>query len=238
MKLTRITPEITQLTRMVFFNAFLVCESDGLTLVDTLVKGSENSILEAARTLDRPLRRIILTHAHVDHVGSLDALVRWLPGVEIAISRRETRLLARDFTLDPDEPQDKVRGGFPEVATRPKVLLADGDRFGSLLAIATPGHTPGHFSFLDERSGTLIAGDALASVGGLRVVSDASWVFPLPKMATWHGPTAVESARRLAELAPKAIVDGHGGAIMENAARELSAAVQHAEGTASYASAT
>lgn len=237
MKLTRITPEITQLTRMAFFNAYLVCESNGLTSIDTLLKGSENSILDAARTLDRPLRRIILTHAHGDHVGSLDALVRWLPGVEIAISRRESRLLARDFSLDAGEPNDKLRSSFPEVATRPTVLLADGDRSGSLLAIATPGHTPGHFSFLDERSGTLIAGDALAAVGGLRVVSDASWVFPLPRMATWHAPTAVESARRLADLAPAAIVAGHGGAITENAAQQLREAVQHAGETASYASA-
>jgi glyoxylase-like metal-dependent hydrolase (beta-lactamase superfamily II) len=229
MKTTRITPQITQLTRMGLFNAFLVSEVDGLTLVDALLKGSEKSILETAKTLGQPVKRILLTHAHVDHVGSLDALARALPGVEIAIGRRESRLLARDFSLDPDEPKAKLRGSFPKVDSRPSVLLNEGDHYGSLLAIFTPGHTPGHLAFLDERSGTLIAGDALASAGRLRVVSDASWLFPLPKMATWHKPTALASGRKLAAVAPQHIVVGHGHAIMDNAAQQLKEAVAHAE---------
>lgn len=237
MKRTTITPEITQLTRMAFFNAYLVTESDGITLVDTLVSGSEGSILDAARALGQPLRRILLTHAHGDHVGSLDALARTLPKIEIIIGRRESRLLARDFSLDPDEPKDKVRGMFPKVETRPSILLAEGDRIGSLIAIATPGHTPGHLSFVDERSGTLIAGDALAALGRLRVVSDAAWFFPLPRMATWHAPTAVASARKLAGLAPTNIVSGHGHPVIENAAQQLRDAVQRAEEEPNYASA-
>jgi glyoxylase-like metal-dependent hydrolase (beta-lactamase superfamily II) len=39
-----------------------------------------------------PIRRIVLTHAHFDHVGSLDALARALPGVEVLISARDVRL--------------------------------------------------------------------------------------------------------------------------------------------------
>lgn len=72
--------------------------------------GSAKSILDAVKGLGRPLRRILLTHAHGDHVGTLDALARTLPGVEIAMGRRESRLLARDFSLDADEPKDKLGG--------------------------------------------------------------------------------------------------------------------------------
>lgn len=237
MKQTKITSEITQMTRIGLFNAFLVAESDGFTLVDTMLKGSENSILKAARSLHQPIRRILLTHAHGDHVGSVDALENAIPGVEIAMGRRESRLLARDFSLDPGEPKDKLRGSFPKVHARPTILLNEGDRYGSLRVIATPGHTPGHLSFLDERSGTLIAGDALASVGGLRAVSDASWVFPLPKMATWHKPTALASATKLAPIAPQNIAVGHGDPIIGTAAQQLREAVRQGEQRANYASA-
>jgi glyoxylase-like metal-dependent hydrolase (beta-lactamase superfamily II) len=237
MKRTAITPEITQLTRLALVNAYLVAESDGMTLVDTMLPGSAKAILDVVKIMGLPLRRILLTHAHGDHVGSVDALARTLPGVEIAIGRRESRLLARDFSLDADEPKNKLGGMFPKVGARPSVLLAEGDRYGSLIAIATPGHTPGHLAFLDERSGTMIAGDALVSVGGLRVVSDASWVFPLAKIATWHAPTALASARKLAVLTPRIILVGHGQPVAENAAQQLRDAVRHAEEESNSASA-
>src|SRR5207249_732069 len=108
-----------------------------------------------------PIRRILLTHAHVDHVGSLDALVSQSPRVEFAIGQRESRLLRKDFSLDPGEAGKRLVG-FPGVKSQPTLLLNDGDRVGSLQAIFSPGHTPGHFAFLDVRDGSLIAGDERA----------------------------------------------------------------------------
>ena len=229
MKQVEITPEVIQLTRLGLVNCYLVREDDGLTLIDTMIPGSAGAILKAAHALNRRLRRIALTHAHGDHVGSLDALAQEMVGIEFAIGHRESRLLQRDFRTEPNEPHAKPKGTFPKVRTIPSVLLKDGEMYGSLRVVASPGHTPGHIAFFDTRSGTLIAGDALVTVGGLRISGDASVLFPIINWATWHKPTAVESARRLLDLEPKTIAVGHGSAITQNAAFVLQNAIRHAE---------
>ena len=82
-----------------------------------------------------------------------------------------------------------------------------------LQAIDTPGHTPGHLAFLDERDGTLYAGDALVTFQKVRLPFEPPWYFPLTKPATWHYPTALLSARRLLEYDLKRILPGHGPAV-------------------------
>src|ERR1700760_1355485 len=137
-------PAPTRISRFGFVNAYLVREEDGLTLVDTMIPLSSKPILEAARAAGAPIVRIALTHAHGDHIGSLDALVEALPGVQVLISTRDARLLAKDRSMDPGEPQDKLRGSYPGAKTRPTATFEAGDRIGSLEVIAAPGHTPGH----------------------------------------------------------------------------------------------
>ena len=231
-----------QLVRLGAFGSFLVREADGtLTAIDTGLPGSAPGILAAARRLGAPVGRIVLTHAHQDHVGSLDALVAALGGVgsvQIAIGRREARLLTGDFSLDASEPQTKVRGGFGRCVTRPTALMEDGQQVpgSALRAIACPGHTPGHLGFLDARDGTLFCGDALVNVGGLSVSGVWRTVFPFPYFATWHRPSACASARRLLALAPTTLACCHGRPIsapaeaLERAIAEAedSAAVVHA----------
>ena len=204
-------PRLTRVTRLGLVNAFLVGEEDGLTLVDTLLPRSATTILAAVGRLGAPVARILLTHAHGDHVGSLDALAGQLPGVEVAISARDARLLVKDETPDPGEPADaRLRGSYPGARTRPTRLLAPGDRVGSLEVMAAPGHTPGQLAFLDTRDRTLIAGDAFSTVGGVATSAAPHPRFPLPALATWHRPTALESARELRALEPARLAVGHG----------------------------
>ncbi|NYF78535.1 MBL fold metallo-hydrolase [Granulicella arctica] len=210
MRLTRITPTLMQLTRFGLVNCYCVMESDGITLVDTGLPGSGDDILEASRTMGAQINRILLTHAHADHIGSLDDLAMKLGKVEVAISARDARLLQKDLSLDPGEPQTKIKGSISGAKTRPTHLLKDGDLYGSLRVIATPGHTPGHLCFLDERDNSLLAGDALTTVSELRVAGDAPWTFPLPNFGTWHKPTADASAKRLLEFPIQRFATGHG----------------------------
>jgi glyoxylase-like metal-dependent hydrolase (beta-lactamase superfamily II) len=202
---------VTRVSRFGLVNAFLVEEEDGLTLVDTALPGSAKAIQAAALQLGRPIVRIALTHAHGDHVGSLDALADALPGVEVSISERDARLLAKNKTTDPGEPPEaKMRGSYPGARTSPTRTLAPGDRVGSLEVVASPGHTPGHVSFLDTRDRTLIAGDAFSTLAGVSTSAKANPLFPFPVIATWHKPTALESARALRALDPARLAVGHG----------------------------
>jgi glyoxylase-like metal-dependent hydrolase (beta-lactamase superfamily II) len=203
-------PDITRISRFGFVNCYLVREDDGLTLVDTMIPGSAKAIQAAAAKLGAPIVRVALTHAHTDHIGSLDALHALLPEAEVLISSRDARLLAKDLTLDPGEPQTKLRGGLPGAATRPTRTFEEGELVGSLQVIATPGHTPGHVSFLDPRSNTLLCGDAFATLGGVATTAKGSWKLPLPAMATWHKPTELESAKKLLALNPEHLAPGHG----------------------------
>lgn len=205
--------QVTRFPRVFPINAYLVREADGLTVVDTGMSGMDKGIVSAADDLGLPIVRILLTHAHGDHAGSLDALYAKFPDAEILVGGRESRLLAGDMKLDAGEPQTKLRGGYVTSEVRPTRLIAPGDRIGSLEAISAPGHTPGHLAFLDLRDRTLIAGDAFQTRGGVAVSGRMRYLFPFPAMATWHAPTALETARRLYDLAPKRLLVGHGDGI-------------------------
>jgi glyoxylase-like metal-dependent hydrolase (beta-lactamase superfamily II) len=214
-------------SRFGFVNAYFVEEPDGLTVIDTMITGSAGKIVKAADDIGRPVTRILLTHAHGDHVGSLDALAERLPDAEVIISAREARLLAKDLSLDPGEPQDKPRGGFPGPKTKPDTLIAPGERVGSLEAVAAPGHTPGHLAFLDTRDRTLYCADAYSSLGGVATCAKMNPRFPLPAMATWHRPTALETARHLRALEPARLAPGH-GKVVENPGAEMDSAIERA----------
>jgi glyoxylase-like metal-dependent hydrolase (beta-lactamase superfamily II) len=228
---------LARLPRRFPMNCYLVREDDGLTLIDTTFGGAAKPISEAAQALGAPIRRIVLTHAHSDHVGSLDALHALLPEAEVLISARDARFLAGDMSIDTDEPQFKPRGDYTKVTTRPTRTLSDGERVGSLQVIATPGHTPGHIALLDTRDGSLIAGDAFQTRAGIAVSGTVRPLFPFPALATWHRPSALESARRLRALGPSRLAVGHGEVLespLEAMDRAIAEAARAVEGTQAH----
>lgn len=201
---------LIQLTYYGFVNVYLVREADGFTLVDTALESCASSIVQVARQCGQSIARILLTHAHADHSGGLDALHALVPDAECIVPARDARFLAGNMSLDPGEPPDKLRGGWVLRKTQPSRLLHEGDRVGSLEVIATPGHTPGHMSFLDIRNRTLIAGDAFDTVAGLAVSGTLKPLFPLVALATWQKELALASARKLRALEPAHLAVGHG----------------------------
>ena len=212
MQLVQETKHLFRLTRFGMVNCFFVKENDGLTLVDTNVAGSASAILESARSLSAPIRRILLTHAHIDHVGSADKLIRELPDIEFTIGQRESRLLRRDFSLDAGETGRRLFG-YPGVNSHPTRVLNDGDRSGSLQAIFCPGHSPGHMAYFDVRESSLIAGDAFTTQLGVTAAGAFKFYFPFPALFSWNREYAAESAKKLRNLRPARLAVGHGKTI-------------------------
>nr|MBA3509661.1 MBL fold metallo-hydrolase [Thermoleophilaceae bacterium] len=214
---------LARLTRLKFSNVYLVREDDGLTLIDTSLPGSAGAILSAAQELGAPIRRIVLTHAHSDHYGSLDALHQAVPDAEVLVSARDARLLRGDLGHEPGEPSGRLFRGFfwPPAKTAPTRTIAEGDRVGSLEVMAAPGHTPGQVAFLDSRDRSLVCGDAYLALGGLFVTTQPVLRFPLPALlGTWNKTRANETARKLRELDPARPATGH-GPVLERPAAEM-----------------
>lgn len=224
--------EILQLTFLPRFfpvNCYLVMEEDGLTLIDAAMPLSHKGIEEAASQLKQPIKRIVLTHAHGDHVGALDALKESHPDIVVYISKRDARLLGGDVSLDPLEPSTPIKGGVPKtLKTKADVLLHEGDRVGSLKAFETPGHTPGSLSFLDTRSNFLIAGDAFQTRGGVAVAGDLNWLFPFPAFGTWNKQVALESAKKISGLDVDYLAVGH-GEILKSPKSQIKKAIKKLE---------
>lgn len=192
-------------------NCYLIEEECELILIDAALPSSYRKILETAKNLNKPITKIVLTHAHGDHIGSLDSLKENLPNTTVYISSRDARILQGDHSITKEEEPNKLRGGLPKnIKTKPDVLLEEGDCIGSLTCISTPGHTPGSMAFLDNRDNSLIAGDAFQTKGGLAISGQWKLLFPFPAMATWNKEAALKSAEKIAAYNISLLAVGHG----------------------------
>ena len=166
---------------------YVVAQPGGIVVIDTGMPDAESGIAEAVEALGgtfADVRDIILTHLHMDHVGSLFAIAEHAPLAEI-------------YAGGPDSPDIR--------APRRVQGLGEGDYVQDLQIFATPGHTPGHVSVFHEGSGTLFVGDAAVSADG--------GVERSPEAFTSDAARAEESLERLAALDPERMLFSHGAEI-------------------------
>jgi glyoxylase-like metal-dependent hydrolase (beta-lactamase superfamily II) len=180
------------------FNGFLINTGSKLVLIDTgadTLMGPDNghllANLRAAGYQPEQVDEVYLTHFHGDHVGGL------LAGGERAFPNAVVRADSREakYWLDAQAmsaaPQD-ARGQFEAAASHIKPYIASGQfkPFGvadggergvelvpGIRARATPGHTPGHTSYVVESRGEtlLVLGD-LVHVAAVQLPKPAAGI--------------------------------------------------------------
>lgn len=184
---------------------YLVTEHE-LTLIDAGLPGSRRRLERYVAGLGRSLgdlRRIVITHAHPDHIGAAHEL-RDVSGAEILLHPADLAQLQvslREAWAERDRA--KLLAFFTRTphATEP---LHDGDELpvlGGLRVIHTPGHTPGSVCLYAPVHRLLFTGDMLQVIR--RRVTFASTIFSADVVR------ARASVARLAELDVETIAFAH-----------------------------
>ncbi len=212
-------------------NVILIAE-DPITLIDTGPKTSEalealRSSIEALGLRLSDIRRIVLTHAHLDHAGQAERLRR-LTGAVVYAHRWEAERLGQV----PDASRDPVL--FASLGVPARVVeefnavweylstmvdpiselpsLDDGDELpfekGALTIIHTPGHTPGHICLFHPGQRALIAADTVLKRITPNPILNRDPRQPDRRFLSL--PAFLESLDRLGQIAPALVYTGHG----------------------------
>jgi glyoxylase-like metal-dependent hydrolase (beta-lactamase superfamily II) len=169
------------------------------------------------------VRRILISHAHPDHVGALPALVRET-GAEVWSSRLERPVIEGAVPV-PLPPPGSVPGlaglvrlgrtFFPRVPVARELRDSEvlPEVFGGLQVLATPGHAPGHLSFWHPERRLIILGDVMMNIP-LRLR------LPVP-FSTCDMAENIRSIGRVARLEPQIACFGHGNPLVIDTAQKL-----------------
>ena len=206
----KIVDNLYTLDGMIVGRVYLIQDPDGLTLIDASIAPRANAILkeiEKAGFKPTDVKRILITHAHPDHVGALNK-VQAATGAQVWAGQAEANVIeSKNAVITPT--RENVKGLWKYfipsgVSFKPRILK-DNDMLtevlGGMVALHTPGHAVDHFAFWQPERRILICGDVIFNMIGLTL--------PLP-FVTVDMEQDKRSAARLIALNPDLICFGHG----------------------------
>ena len=223
----QVADRVWQIAVVPYVNIFAIRDDDGVTLVDTALQGRAEAMISKLGALGiRPtdIRRILLTHCHPDHAGGAGLLLERGASPEVRVGPADVPTVRGDAPQPPRDPStflgrmfERFTGGddagIPAVGS--VTAIEDGEELavgGGCVAVATPGHTPGHTAFHLPSRGLLIGGDVLFNVFSLR---------PSPGFLCSDIAVNRASIVRLAEREPSILVLAHGDPVNEDPAGKL-----------------
>ena len=212
-----------------FVNWYLVEEGDRLAAIDAGLPPDWQQLNSAALSLGRSPRQlvaVVLTHAHVDHLGFAERARREL-GARVYIHEADANLARSPLKMAKSQrpPLAYLRNSAARSAIAAMLLtrafmskpirglttFRDGETLsdvpGKPRVVFTPGHTFGHSTFHLPDRDLIFTGDALVTCGpytgalGPQIVSRA---------ATANVEQALRSLERIAETGAGTLLTGHG----------------------------
>ncbi len=209
----------------VMANPYILVDADGLTVIDMGLPHSERKILAYVASLGktaRDVKRILLTHADLDHVGGLAALHK-LTGARTYASKIEADAIAAGMPSRPIKSSGFSVRRLMFTLLRPFMkatpfqvdeIVTDGQILpvlGGLRVVETSGHTPGHISLFAPAVGILFCGDSM--------VTDENGIHGSRRGLTWDDAKAREAERKQAALGARIVCSGHGPVVMDATGR-------------------
>ena len=162
----QLTQHAFWLTSAVGAHCYWLDAGDRVAIIDPGMKAGLNRVARELRQAGRSpyeVTDILLTHYDIDHTG---AAAEWQrrTGARAWLGAAGAALLTR--AVPPATPFRRFtsRIGRPELPGNLRLLDGDEELWPGLVALHTPGHTPGHHAF--HADGVLFAGDAARSSHG------------------------------------------------------------------------
>jgi len=209
MKAEKISEHIWSLKSwmIVPIHVWIVIEEDGVTLVDAGMPMMAKGIIKFIKQLNAgPLRRILLTHGHSDHVGAIQ---------KILLTQNNVPVYAHDLEIPYMEgtvlypKRKKLEYNLPKQLAQPLTKSANGklQTIAGLTPYLTPGHSPGHVVYYHENDKVLLAGDLFNSKKGKLH----------PPMFTPYMDEVLQSSLIVKELKPERLEVCHGNTVFRPA---------------------
>jgi glyoxylase-like metal-dependent hydrolase (beta-lactamase superfamily II) len=192
--------------------AYAWTDDDGVTLIDAGPVGAGDEVRTALRSIGvdaDAVQRIVLTHGHGDHAGSLAEIQTWSDATVVAHHREAPYVQGEETIPDPvlvewERPLfAQVGGHLSPPPAKVHQQVKDGDILpfgGGARVIAVPGHTAGSIALHLPDEGVLFTGDTVASYEGEVILG----VFNRDRTET------IASLAKLAQLDTDIVAFGHG----------------------------
>jgi hydroxyacylglutathione hydrolase len=221
--MTEVIPGIHMVDGIRGCHVYVVVD-DGITIIDTGMGGNEKTIMSTVKALGygpSDIKRIIITHCHMDHIGSLHAL------------REISKATVMAGDADADVIEGKKQALMPKMSlpidlVAPLLLrmlkskpvpvdkrLKDGDQIpvlGGLTVVGLPGHSPGNIGLYCASQKLLFSSDTLRMKGD-------EFIKPLNYDA--EKSQSLQSIQKMGALNYEIMLSGHNEPIIDGASKKV-----------------